>query len=688
VIGYDAAAFAGVDLSVAMTEEVDHLLGQHLDKGPRQEDLTFAFWRPSRGARRYTGILYEAALPEDGDRILDGNVAFTANYLERVLSVVPSDTGIALLHSHLGPGWQGMSDDDVVAERDRLAGAVAGRTGLPILGLTRGTDGAWSARYWLRVGRRQYARHWASTVRIVGQRLRITFHPKLAPPPPDQPSQQATISVWGSEAQSDVARTHVGIVGLGSVGSIVAEGLSRIGLQRVTYIDHDTIEARNLDRTLGSIPEDASQRTPKVEVARRLSSVSHTALAFDCRPVPHSLLTEDGLRAALDCDALVGCVDRPWPRSVLNTIAKAHLIPLIDGGILARVQPDGRPLHVDWKIHTVGPSRRCLYCLGAVPRSDVALDITGKLDDPDYIRGLTVAERERYARRNVFPFSLSVASHEILQLVGLITGMTRIGGVGPQHYSAYPGIMVVDQVSDCDADCEVNQLTASAVDLLPSIVSPGDVQTPINPVTCANCGAIRPTELLTGAPRTACPKCGAVAITIHANIHEFLLTRDRIEATLTASSSARDWRRRWEEIQHDLDELRPERLTPFSSEGINQAAHDLHSFFIQAYHLKDALKIDARSLGIDPKDVEAAVDSEPDLALLADLANLDKHGRLDRPPRSGHVPAVISVEAITGVQGWRLRLNLEHAGKQLDGVEVATKAVDAWRRVLAGWRIA
>jgi hypothetical protein len=265
--------------------------------------------------------------------------------------------------------------------------------------------------------------------------------------------------------------------------------------------------------------------------------------------------------------------------------------------------------------------------------------------------------------------------------------MMRIGGVGPQHYSAYPGIMVVDQASDCDADCEVNQLTASAVDLLPSIVSPGDVQTPINPVTCANCGAIRPTELLTGAPRTACPKCGAIAITIHANIHEFLSTRDRIEATLTAGASARDWRRRWEEIQHDLDKLRPERLTPLSSDGINQAAHDLQSFFMQAYHLKDALKIDARSFGIDPRDVEAAVDSEPDLTLLADLANLDKHGRLDRPPRSGHIPAVVSVEGISDVQGWRLRLNLEHAGKQLDGVEVATKAVDAWRRVLAGWRL-
>ncbi len=54
--------------------------------------------------------------------------------------------------------------------------------------------------------------------------------------------------------------------------------------------------------------------------------------------------------------------------------------------------------------------------------SDVSLDRSGKLDDPDYISGLSKGERARLSRGNVFAFSLSVASHEVLQLVGLITG--------------------------------------------------------------------------------------------------------------------------------------------------------------------------------------------------------------------------------------------------------------------------
>jgi molybdopterin-synthase adenylyltransferase len=463
VDGYQFADFDGVELSVAFTSATDRLLVDAFDEETEdQEDLTFAYWRPSRGMRRYTAVLNELALPDEGERILQGNVAFTNQYLGRVLDECPDGAGIALLHSHLGPGWQGMSRDDVVAERDRLAAVVAGRTGLPLVGLTWGTDGTWSARFWLRTGRREYQRRWASTVRSVGARLRISFHPELNPAPPITEEQVATRSVWGETAQSAIARTRVGVVGLGSVGSIVAEALSRTGVQHITLIDHDVIELRNLDRTLGAYPDDARGRTRKVDASQRLLRRSHTAEHFEAIAIPHSLITEEGLRAALDCDVLICCVDRPWPRHILNKLAYLHLIPVIDGGILARVTEIGTLAHVDWTIQTVGPERACLYCLAALLRSDAVLDRDGLLDDPDYIQGLSPAERERYMRRNVFAFSLSVAAHEILQLVGLISGNARVGGVGPQRYRAYPGVMEVEQSSACNDNCDVAPLTATA----------------------------------------------------------------------------------------------------------------------------------------------------------------------------------------------------------------------------------
>jgi hypothetical protein len=464
-VSYASDVYAQYELSVAMTGDLDRKLAAHLDKGPDQEDLTFAYWTPYAGGRRFTAVLHDVAIPAADERVLDGNVSFTSKYLLRVLDELPAGCGIALLHSHLGPGWQGMSDDDVTAERDRLAAAVAGRTGLPLVGLTRGTDGTWSGRLWTRRDRNDYERRPVAVVRVAGEQLRLSFHPVLLPQPTPRPSQTATISVWGKIAQADLTRTRIGIVGLGSVGSIVAETLSRIGATSLTFIDHDKIEERNLDRTVAAVPHDAASGTFKTTVARRTATASTTAAHLDVHEYPVSLLTETGLAAALDCDVIFSCVDRPWPRHLLNTIAYTHLIPVIDGGILAKVTREGLPLHIDWRIQTVGPGRRCLVCLDALRRSDIALDRDGKLDDPDYLRGLSETDRQRYARRNVFAFSLAVAAHEVLHLAGLVAGTSRISGIGPQHYHAYPGEMTVEPTSTCEPDCEYAALTASAADL-------------------------------------------------------------------------------------------------------------------------------------------------------------------------------------------------------------------------------
>jgi molybdopterin-synthase adenylyltransferase len=463
-MGYHMHHLRARELSVAMTAHLDAELRAHFRHDDRrQEDLTFAFWKPSTGSTRLTAMLTKLVPPGERERILDGNVAFTADYLSRVLALLPDGYGIALLHSHPGPGWQDLSRDDDTAERDRLASAVAGRTGLPLVGLTWGTGCTWSARFWGRSAPFTYDRIDAATVRVVGaEHLALSFHPALRPEPDERPSQQATISVWGKRAQADIARIRVGIVGLGSVGSIVTEALSRLGVSNLVLIDHDRVKERNLDRTLHATSRDAQSRARKVTVAKRATARSHTAADLTVRPVPLSLLTLKATAAALDCDVLMCCVDRPWPRWLLNMIAYAHLIPVIDGGILARATPDGRPLHVDWRIHTIGPGRACLLCLGALLRSDVTLDREGLLDDPDYLRGLSTEERERYNRRNVFPFSLSVAAHQTLHLGGLIAGSQRIAGIGPQHYAAYPGQMTASPTGPCKPDCEIAALTATA----------------------------------------------------------------------------------------------------------------------------------------------------------------------------------------------------------------------------------
>jgi molybdopterin/thiamine biosynthesis adenylyltransferase len=111
----------------------------------------------------------------------------------------------------------------------------------------------------------------------------------------------------------------------------VAEALARTGFEDVVLIDFDRVEKHNLDRLNYATREDIGKL--KVEVLGRHLVGRGTAAPFHVDLVQASVYEEEGFRSALDCDLLFSCVDRPLGRYVLNLIAFAHLIPVIDGGI-------------------------------------------------------------------------------------------------------------------------------------------------------------------------------------------------------------------------------------------------------------------------------------------------------------------------------------------------------------------
>ena len=401
---------AQTTFSVAFTEAIDNKLSNHfVDQS--EEDLTFGLWVPSQGRNRFTAIIQKIILPEEGDRNVHGNASFNSQYVHKILSHASNQSGTVFIHSHLSPGWQDMSNDDIKAERDILSGPVSSITGLPLLGMTRGTDGAWSARFWLKKGVKKYEMRWADSVRVVGKHLRTTYRPDIIDSSRHGENQIATRSVWGRYNQSLIANTHVGIIGLGSVGSIVAESLSRIGVSKITIIDPQYIETRNLDRTLGATAEDVEKRIPKVTISERLIKVSHTSENLQTVPVIKDVASQEGIKRSLDCDVIFSCVDKPWPKHLLNALSYSHLIPIIDGGIIAKTKKD-LPVHVDWRIQTVGPEKKCLVCLDALKRGEISLDKDGMLDDQRYIQTLDEGMKHLVSRENVFAFSMSLAAHE------------------------------------------------------------------------------------------------------------------------------------------------------------------------------------------------------------------------------------------------------------------------------------
>lgn len=439
--------------SVVISEEIHQQLSAHLIREDGQEDLCFATYVPGTGEIRCTAILSHIIFPKDGERQIHGNVGFMPQYLERALKIANQrKEGLVLLHSHCAKGWQDMSDDDIVAEL-RIAPAAMGTTSLPLTGLTIGLDGAWSGRFWLKDQniKRRYNRYWCDTVRVLGKKLTITYNDTILQPHFDSAKQLRTISAWGSKTQEDLSRLKVCIVGLGSVGSIVAEILSRTGISHFTLIDFDSVEEKNLDRLTNVFKDDIGRA--KVYVIADAIRRSATAPNVDIDTCEYSVCEKQGYEKALNCDIIFSCVDRPWPRQVLNFIAYGHLIPVIDGGILVRTNKRNTNIvGADWKAQTVGYGRACLECLGQYKAENAALEMTGKLDDPEYIKGLDHATFLD-AHENVFAFSSHLASMEVLQMLTLFIAPSGINDVGQQMHHFIIGIQETDYNKTCHENC-------------------------------------------------------------------------------------------------------------------------------------------------------------------------------------------------------------------------------------------
>ena len=392
-----------------------HLL-QHFQKNQGQEDLCFALWHPSTGLSRQTALIYKIILPGTGDRNLHGNVDFNPRFLSKAVNLaIKEKAGLAFMHSHPTDGWQDMSGPDIVAEQDVLAGPAMA-TGLPLLGLTIGTDGYWSARFWKKQGK-TVQRHWCQKVRVVGKKsYKIYCNDSLLPPIERKEILKRTFDTWGAKHQSNITRLRVGIVGLGSVGSVVAEAMARMGVKNIVLVDPDKVERHNLDRLLYGLPEHVGSY--KVDVAKKMIKNHSTADKVCIEAIPLSIHHNKAYYEALDCDFLFSCVDRPVARDVLNFIAFSHLIPVVDGGIKVTLDQNRDFYSVHWRSHLVTPYHQCMRCNKQYTTSDVSLELDGSLDDPSYIDNLP--ENQRDSNQNVFSFSLAVASDEVNAMIRYI----------------------------------------------------------------------------------------------------------------------------------------------------------------------------------------------------------------------------------------------------------------------------
>ena len=418
-----------------MTSAAEEALASLLVRDDGQEDVCLATYRPSTGLTRSTALIRTIVPPGPGDRLVHGNATVTAEYILRAAEAAQGDDcGLVLLHSHPGAShWQPMSGPDRECEAS-YANLVREFTGLPLVGMTLATRSrTWSARHWdIGVGRAVDCTH-STNVRVIGDRMAVSWNDAVQPPPRPSGEQVRTVSAWGESTQTDLARRKVLVVGAGSVGLDVFVRLAASGLCHLTVMDFDVVESHNLDRLIGAARRDVRLRRPKTHVAHREAVQAATAATCRIAVSDRSICEPEGLQLALDHDLIFSCVDRPWPRAVLNALAYSDLIPVIDGGIAIDTLDSGEMRNSTWRSHVVRPGRPCMSCNRQLDLGLVPLERRGLLDDSAYIAG--AGDSRIPVNQNVAPLSVNVTASILAQYVSFSVAPAGFGDPGPLQYS-------------------------------------------------------------------------------------------------------------------------------------------------------------------------------------------------------------------------------------------------------------
>jgi hypothetical protein len=118
---------------------------------------------------------------------------------------------------------------------------------------------------------------------------------------------------------------------------------------------------------------------------------------------------------------------------VLNSLAYADLVPVLDGGIGIDTFDDGAMRNAVWRTHLITPGQPCLVCNRQLDPAHVQTDKLGLFDDPSYIRGAAICAQPR--RQNVAALSASVSASLLAQFSSLTVAPAGMGSPGPLRYA-------------------------------------------------------------------------------------------------------------------------------------------------------------------------------------------------------------------------------------------------------------
>lgn len=157
------------------------------------------------------------------------------------------------------------------------------------------------------------------------------------------------------DGQLAFANAEVLVIGLGGLGSPVAQYLAASGVGRLVLVDHDQVELSNLQRQV--IHSESTVGMDKVHSATQALAQLNPL----CKVVPiNHALDELALAHAIgEADVVVDCTDNFTTRMAINEKCFTSKTPLVSG---AAIRMEGQVSVFDFR-YPASPCYQCLYDL-------------------------------------------------------------------------------------------------------------------------------------------------------------------------------------------------------------------------------------------------------------------------------------------------------------------------------------
>ena len=148
-------------------------------------------------------------------------------------------------------------------------------------------------------------------------------------------SRHILLDELGIEGQEMLLASHALVIGAGGLGSPVALYLASAGVGHITLVDHDLVDATNLQRQIAHNLERVG--TPKAESARVAMHAINPEVRIDAlvRRADDALLDE----LLPTAQVVLDCTDNFATRHLINRACVRHRVPLVSG---AAIRFDGQ----------------------------------------------------------------------------------------------------------------------------------------------------------------------------------------------------------------------------------------------------------------------------------------------------------------------------------------------------------